>query len=263
MADLEQLAGVTIAAALGAAANSVAGGGTLLTFPALVGLGVPPVAANATSTVALWPGGVSSMLGYRGALAGARAWVRALVVPAIAGGLAGGLLLVSTPERRFAQLVPWLVLGATALFVMQGAIARRLRPAAIAAGDVAGAAAHVPPPTLRARVLLFVVAIYGGYFGAGAGIMMLAAFGVLGLRDVHQMNGLKNFAANCFNLVAAATFALSGVVEWPLAGAMALGSAAGGAIAARVAQRVDPRWVRASVAVIGVASAAWLFVQAR
>lgn len=263
MASLEQLAGVTIAAALGAAANSVAGGGTLLTFPALVGLGVPPVAANATSTVALWPGGVSSMLGYREALGGARHWVRALVVPAAAGGLAGGWLLTHTPERRFAQLVPWLVLGATLLFMAQGWIARRLRPAEGDAVAGAGLAAEAPSPGVGAQALLFVVSIYGGYFGAGAGIIMLATFGFLGLRNVHQMNGLKNFAANCFNLVAAVTFALSGVVQWPLAAAMAVGSTLGGHLTARAAQRMDPRWIRGSVAVIGLASAAWLFVQAR
>lgn len=261
MTTVQQLAGVTIAAAFGAAANSVAGGGTLLTFPALVGLGVPPVAANATSTVALWPGGVSSMLGYREALGGARHWVRALLLPAVAGGLAGGLLLVNTPERRFAQLVPWLVLGATCLFVMQGWIARRLRPAAGEAG--AGLAASAASPNTRAQLLLFMVSVYGGYFGAGAGIIMLATFGFLGLRNVHQMNGLKNFAANCFNLVAAVTFALSGVVHWPLAAAMAVGSAIGGHLTARIAQRLDPAVVRGSVAVIGFASAGWLFLQAR
>jgi uncharacterized membrane protein YfcA len=263
MASLEQLAGVTVAAALGAAANSVAGGGTLLTFPALVGLGVPPVAANATSTVALWPGGVSSMLGYREALGGARHWVRALVLPAVAGGLTGGLLLINTPERRFAQLVPWLVLGATCLFVMQGWIARRLRPAGVDAVADAGLAASAASPGTRAQLLLFAVSVYGGYFGAGAGIIMLATFGFLGLRNVHQMNGLKNFAANCFNLVAATTFALSGVVQWPLAAAMAVGSTIGGHLTARVAQRLDPALVRGSVAVIGFASAGWLFVQAR
>ncbi len=263
MATTYQLAGVTIAAALGAAANSVAGGGTLLTFPALVGLGVPPVAANATSTVALWPGGVSSMLGYRPALAGARAWARALVVPCVLGGLAGGWLLVSTPARRFAQLVPWLVLVATLLFMAQGAIARRLRARSDAAADDGGPGAMPTTPGLAARGVMFLVAIYGGYFGAGAGIVMLAAFGMLGLRNVHQMNGLKNFAATCFNLVAALTFTVSGVVQWPLAAAMAVGSIAGGHVASRVAQRVDPRWVRGSVIVIGIASSGWLYLQSR
>ncbi len=258
MATPEQLAAVTIAAAVGAAANSWAGGGTLLTFPALVGLGVPPIAANATSTVALWAGGVSSMLGYRAAIAPVRHWVRALVVPSLAGGLVGAWLLTVTPARRFAALVPWLVLGATLLFMAQGALGRWLRRAE--QGDVLAVPA-APGPGVR--LALFAISVYGGYFGAGAGIVQLAVYGLVGLRNVHQMNGLKNFAANCFNLVAAILFALTGVVEWPLAGAMAVGAALGGHLAARAAQRIDPRVVRASVVAVGLGSSAWLYLQSR
>ena len=261
MATLEQLAGVTIAAAVGAAANSWAGGGTLLTFPALVGLGVPPITANATSTVALMAGGVSSMLGYREALAPARRWARALVLPSVAGGLVGAWLLTVTPARRFAALVPWLVVGATLLFMLQGPLGRQLGRRAAAAPD--DPLAVLPPPSVGVRVALFAISIYGGYFGAGAGIVQLAVYGLVGLRNVHQMNGLKNFAANCFNLVAALLFAVTGVIDWPLAGAMAVGATVGGHVAARAAQRVDARVVRASVVAVGLASAAWLFGQGR
>ncbi|NJK53113.1 MAG: TSUP family transporter [Leptolyngbyaceae cyanobacterium SU_3_3] len=131
--DLPQLGGVVIASVLGGAANSVAGGGTLLTFPALIGLGVPPVAANATSTVALWPGGFSSMLGYRSALRVVRQWAGALVIPSLLGGLAGAWLLTRTTDTQFKAIVPWLVLGATVLFLLQPTLAGWLRSRSSAA----------------------------------------------------------------------------------------------------------------------------------
>ena len=137
VADLRQLIGVVAASVLGGAANSVAGGGTRLTFPALVGLGVPPVAANATSTVALWPGGLSSMLGYRDALRGARTWARILVVPSLLGGLLGAWLLTRTSDAQFKALVPWLVLGATLLFLSQKRLGAWLRARVGAAGGTA------------------------------------------------------------------------------------------------------------------------------
>ena len=260
-ADLRQLAGVVVASILGGAANSVAGGGTLLTFPALVGLGVPAVAANATSTVALWPGGLSSMLGYRDVLRGAHTWARALVIPSLLGGLAGAWLLTRTTDAQFKALVPWLVLGATLLFLSQKRVGAwlRSRVGASTQGD-AGDDALPPPPGPWAMLVQFCVAVYGGYFGAGAGIVMLAAFGLLGLTNVHQMNGLKNFLALLFNFVAIVTFALSGLVQWPIAVVMAIGSAVGGHYAARFAQRTNQDVMRQLIGAIGIVSAIWLFV---
>ncbi len=258
--DLPQMGGVVIASILGGAANSVAGGGTLLTFPALIGLGVPPVAANATSTVALWPGGLSSMLGYRDSLRVVRAWAGALVVPSLLGGLAGAWLLTRTTDAQFKAIVPWLVFGATLLFLLQPRIAAWLRSRS---GEVPGAISAdtlPPPPGMWAAVVQFAVAVYGGYFGAGAGIVMLAAFGLLGLSNVHQMNGLKNFLALLFNFVAIVTFSISGLVQWPIAVVMALGSIVGGHYAARYAQRTNQAVMRQLIGVIGVASAIWLFV---
>ena len=261
IADLQQLAGVVVASVLGGAANSVAGGGTLLTFPALVGLGVPVVSANATSTVALWPGGLSSMLGYRDALRGVRTWARALVIPSLIGGLTGAWLLTRTTDAQFKALVPWLVLGATLLFLSQNRVGAWLR--ARAGVERQGATSdHTlpPPPGSWAMVVQFLVAVYGGYFGAGAGIVMLAAFGLLGLTNLHQMNGLKNFLALLFNFVAIVTFAVSGLVQWPIAVVMAIGSAIGGHYAARFAQRTNQDVMRQLIGVIGIASAVWLFV---
>ena len=261
VADPLRLSVVMLASLLGGAANSVAGGGMLLVFPALVGLGVPAVAANATSTVALWPGGLSSMLGYRDALRGARGWARVLVVPSLLGGLIGAWLLTRSTDAQFKAVVPWLVLAGTVLFMMQKRVGAWLRHRiGIGTQPESGSALLPPPPGLWAVVTQFVVAIYGGYFGAGAGIIMLAAFGLMGLTNVHQMNGLKNFLALLFNFVAIVTFTVSGLVQWPIAFVMAVGSAIGGHYASRFAQRTNQDVVRQLIGVIGIVSAIWLFV---
>ena len=255
-----QIAAICALAVLGGAANSIAGGGMLLVFPALIGLGVPPITANATSTVSLWPSAITSMWSYRGELAGARAWGARFVITNAIGGLAGALLLLATPEQRFKALVPWLVLGATFLFAAQQPIVRWLRRE----GDVVP---HAPalnadgtlrPPPIGFLVIQFVLAVYGGYFGAGAGILMLGVLGFIGLTNIHQMNGLKNWAALCFNGVAIFTFVVSGVVDWPLAIVLGASAAAGGYIAAGLAQRVPQAAVRATVVVIGLGYVAWL-----
>ncbi|HSA57190.1 MAG TPA: sulfite exporter TauE/SafE family protein [Gemmatimonadaceae bacterium] len=250
-----------IAAAAGSAINSIAGGGTLVTFPAIVGLGVPPIVANATSTVALWPGALGSIWGYRDALAGARRWAAWFALPSLVGGLLGALLLLATPAERFEQVVPWLVLLATVLFMAQRplmTILRRRRGAA-APGDEArrgDPTDRTPPPAVLGYQ--FAVAVYGGYFGAGIGILMLAALGFMGFTSIHRMNGLKNWGGLCMNAVAAATFAFSGLVDWPVAIAMAAGAIAGGYGGSRLAQRVPQELVRRAIMVIGLASAFWL-----
>jgi uncharacterized membrane protein YfcA len=262
-----RLVAVVLVSAIAGVMNSIAGGGTLLTFPALVGLGVPPVVANATSTVALWPGALGSMWGYRRELAGVRSWAARFAPPSLLGGLAGALLLLVTPEHTFTAIVPWLVLGATLLFMVQGAVMRTLRargagasaPAsAPAAAAVPSARPALPPPRSAALVLQLVVAVYGGYFGAGVGILMLATLGFMGLTNIHQMNGLKNWGGLCINFVAAVTFAIEGLVDWPIALAMALGATLGGYAGSRVAQRVSPDRVRQAIVAIGLASGLWL-----
>lgn len=247
---------VVLAAAIGGAINAIAGGGTLVTFPALVGLGVPAIVANATSTVALWPGAIGSMYGYRHELAGARAWAIRFAVPSLVGGLAGAILLLRTPAARFDDIVPWLVLGATLLFLVQRPVMAALRQR----GDpnAADDPATRPP---GAALLLFQlgIAVYGGYFGAGIGILMLAGLGFMGFTNIHRMNGLKNWGGLCINATAAATFALLGFVDWPVAIAMATGAIAGGYAGSRLAQRVPQEWVRRAVIVIGFAAGIWLF----
>jgi uncharacterized membrane protein YfcA len=250
------LAAVFIASVLGGAVNAIAGGGTLLTFPALVGLGVPPLTANATSTVALWPGALSSMWGYRGELRGARAWVVRLTLPSVVGGAVGAWLLLRTPPDRFEVIVPFLVLGATLLFQAQATIMRRLArrrgaPAAPAA-EPSGDDPHVAPWLFV--IGQFAIGVYGGYFGAGIGILMLAGLGMMGFTNIHRMNGLKNWGAVCMNVVAAAIFAFSGIVNWPVALAIAAGGLLGGYGGSRMAQRVGQQRVRRAIVLIGLAS---------
>ncbi len=269
---------VIIAALIGGAVNSIAGGGTLLTFPALVALGVPPINANATSTIALWPGSLGSMWGYRWELKGARLWALGFAIPSVLGGATGAWLLLRTPAERFSVIVPWLVLGATFLFMAQRPVlawfAREPRIDAAggaprsAADDIGGQ--YVPSaerdllltsrhPPIAILLYQYLVAVYGGYFGAGAGILMLAALGFMGLSNIHRMNGLKNWGGLCMNAVAATMFAFSSLVHWPVGVAMAAGAMSGGYIGSRAAQRVSQKLVRGAVVAIGLVSGVLLF----
>jgi uncharacterized membrane protein YfcA len=214
--------------------------------------------ANATNTVALSPGALSSMWGYRGMLAGTRRWIIALTVPSLLGGATGAILLLHTSAKSFDRLVPWLVFGATLLFVGQRAILGWLRPVApgtLPRPDDELRSATPPPAALGYQ---FLVGVYGGYFGAGIGILMLAALGFMGFTHIHRMNGLKNWLALCMNAVAAVIFAVSGIVNWPVALATSAGAIVGGYGASRLAQRVPQQRVRQAVVVIGFASGLWL-----
>lgn len=247
---------VSVAAFFGGVINALAGGGTLLTFPALVAAGMPALAANATSTVALVPGALSSMLGYRGELSGARRWALLLLAPSLAGGATGAWLLLHTPDATFDRVVPWLVLGATALFLAQPTLLAWIRRHEADAEDDATLTRRGPSRALLAWQ--FLIGVYGGYFGAGVGILMLAALGFMGFLNIHRMNGLKNWGGFCMNLVAALTFAISGIVHWPVALVMAASAAVGGYAGSKGAQRLPKEWVRHSVVLIGFSSGIWL-----
>lgn len=259
-----RLVAIVLISAAAGAINSIAGGGTLLTFPALVGLGITPLVANATSTVALWPGSFASMLGYRAELRGAQRWALGFAGPSLIGGGVGAWLLLRTPAARFDAIVPWLVLGATTLFILQPSIVRsiqRRRADSIASQATDGASdstsdGRLPHPGVL--LLQFFVGIYGGYFGAGAGIIMLAVLGFIGLTNIHRMNGLKNWGGLCMNAVAAVTFAFSSLISWPIALAMAVGSIGGGYLASQGVQKVDQRHVRRIVIAIGLLGGLWL-----
>jgi uncharacterized membrane protein YfcA len=234
--------------------NSIAGGGTLITFPALIFLGRDPILANATSTVALWPGSLSGVYGFRAELKGSSSWIVRLGAPSFVGGALGAVLLLRTPSDTFALVVPYLILFATFLMVVQEPLARSLR--------------REPGQSpsrlwwIGAIAFQFCVGVYGGYFGAGIGILMLAALGLLGFTDLHQMNGLKNLFAICINGVAAAYFALSGAVIWVDVVVMVVAAIVGGYTGAKLAYRLGRRFVRYAVIAIGFAMAISLFLGA-
>jgi uncharacterized membrane protein YfcA len=230
--------------------NAMAGGGTILTFPTLIFLGMPAITANATSTVALLPGAAASMAGFKEDVLRYKGWLKTLFLPSLLGGVLGSVLLLITPEKIFAHLAPVLILLATVLFMARSALARRFLPQE-SGGE--------PDPSrlsrgrwITATVLQFAVAVYGGYFGAGIGILMLALLGFLGLTDIHAMNGLKNFFNLCINLVAAGIFILRGAVSWPEALVLAAGAVLGGYGGARFSKRIGQDKARAAVIVIGL-----------
>ncbi|MDW8281873.1 MAG: sulfite exporter TauE/SafE family protein [Myxococcales bacterium] len=242
---LTQGALVLLSALVGGALNSVAGGGSFLTFPALLLCGVPPIQANATSTAALVPGSLASALAYRLTLRD-----RILVVlslSSLVGGVLGALLLLRTPSAVFARLVPYLLLLATVLFAAGGPIGERLR----ARGPQAS------PVSLGASVpVQLAIAIYGGFFGGGIGILMLALLALLGVGDLHRMNAIKAFQAAIINGVALVTFVAAGVVHGPLALPMAIAAVVGGYGGARLARRLPVRLVRRFVILVGTAMTA-------
>lgn len=250
------LAGLCFAAAAAGGVNSVAGGGTLLTFPALLAiLGNPAeaaVAANATSTVALFPGSLAAMAGYRRELLETRAWAAVLLWPSLLGGLAGALLVTELPAAAFKALVPWLILTAALLFWVQPRVVRALG---------LGQQSDRPQPRNRTLVIVFqfLVAVYGGYFGAGIGILMLTALAVMGLHDIHQMNALKTLLASVINGIAVVVFVAKDKVDWPLALLMAAAAIIGGYGGAHLARRLDRNLVRRAVVVIGLSLAGYYF----
>lgn len=236
-----------IAAAFSAGViNAIAGGGTLITFPVLIWLGLDPKVANATSTVALWPGLFGGLFGYRRELENSSTILLRLGLISVIGGALGAWLLIWTPSPIFARLVPFLILFATILFMAGGTINRRLRLQRI-----------VDEPKmlwwLGAVVFQFFSAIYGGYFGAGNGIWMLAAMGILGLHDINRANGIKNFLGICINSIAVLSFALMGLVVWSDALVMAGAALVGGYFGARMAVRVNQVNVRRAIVAIGFA----------
>lgn len=240
--------------ALGGALNALVGGGSFVAFPALLFAGVPPVMANATTTFALWPGGIASAWAYRRDLAatGRDEWL-AFGAASLAGGAIGALLLLRTPEATFVRLVPLLLLFATLLFTFGPRLVERLR-----------ARAGAPRPSVRltaGMALQLAISIYGGYFGGGMGIMMLAAWSLLGLLDIHAMNGLRTVLATLLNGVALLLFVLSDSVAWR-PGVVVMGAATvAGYAGAAAARKLPPARARKLVLVIAWLMTAYFFVR--
>ncbi len=251
-------------AAVGAGmVNSVAGGGTLLTFPSLFSIlkAAPSaltlakgagVIANGTSTVALLPGSAVAAWEYREHHGKAGRWFTWLLIPSIVGGLAGAILVTALPPGVFDRLVPWLILTAAILFALQPRVSKWM----------VTAAPHERPSAGRLTVIFtfqFLVALYGGYFGAGIGILMLSALALMGLSDIHIMNGVKNFLATTINAMAALVFIVAGDVDYRLALPMMVAAIIGGFLGARLAQRMNRVIVRRVVVAIGFSLAAYYF----
>jgi uncharacterized protein len=243
------------AAALGGALNAVAGGGSFFSFPALLFVGVPEVSANATNSVALWPGYVASMAAYRRELA--RLWreLLGLCVMSLIGGAIGALLLLRTSDATFARMIPWLLLAATLIFATSQPAMRWLR----ARQPHNGAAS--PRRRLVVTLLQLPIAIYGGFFGGGVGILMLAALAIAGMEDIHEMNALKALFSALINGVAVLLFIVAGVVQWPAALVMIGGAIVGGYGGAALARLIKPPLVRRFVIAVGAVLTVYFFIK--
>lgn len=239
------------AAAFATALNAVAGGGTFFAFPVLLFTGVPPITANATCTIAVWPGSLASLFAYRRELKDHLKNLPWMIALAFVGGWIGAQLLLNTPEKTFEYLIPWLLLAATLLFAKGKILAE-------AFGRRAGAHGQ----HWRWRVSLVLqggIAIYGGYFGAGIGILTLAMLQVLGMDQIHRMNALKTALTSAMNASAVLAFLISGVVYWPAALIMLAGGIVGGYGGARLSLMVSPHLLRRFVIAVGTLMTALFF----
>ena len=231
--------------------NSVAGGGSFIAFPALLFMGVPPIPANATNTIALWSGAAASGGAYRSRLDVPRRVMVPLLVASLIGGLAGAYLLLKTPAQTFMRVLPWLTLGATLLFAFGKKLARG-RKSVIEHEATASA-------LMGATLFQLCVAVYGGYFGGGMGIVMLAMLAALGMTDIHAMNALKSVMGSVINGVAVVTFIVARAVYWREGGVMIVGAIAGGYLGAHYAMKLPQVWIRWFVVVVGAGMTAYFF----
>jgi len=251
-----QLIFLCAAAFFAGAINSVAGGGTLLTFPALTWiLGADAaVIANATSTVALFPGSIAATWGYRREMRGLGGWIIPLLIPSVIGGVLGTLLVVLLPDRVFGDMVPWLILIAATLFLLQPAITRWT--------GIGEPHAQPSQSTIIGIVCFqFLIAVYGGYFGAGIGILMLSSLALMGLGDIHRMNALKSVLASVINGTSVVMFLAYGKINWTYAVPMIVAGIGGGFVGASVSRRLDKNLVRWVVIATGFGLASYYFTR--
>jgi hypothetical protein len=254
--DFPHLAIIFAAGAIAGVMNSIAGGGTIITFPALIFAGIAPIPANATSTFALLPSALGYTFGYRKNIRTVWHWIKKFAIVSMTGGFLGGFLLVHTPPATFNWLVPFLILLATVLFTAHSFFARKF---SFETGEDQGG------DRLRwivgAVAFQFVVSVYGGYFGAGIGILMLATLGMLGIGSIHEMNTVKGILGFLINVIATIYFVATGLVNWPAAGVMAFGSVLGGYSGAHFAQRIPQRTVRHLITAIGMLLTLVMFIK--
>ena len=252
--DLQTAIFLFFAGVLGGALNAVAGGGSFIAFPALMFSGVPPIQANATNAVALWVGVTASSGAYRKHLDISWRVMIPLAVTSVIGGIVGAFLLLRTPPHTFLEILPWLMLGATLLFVFGGRLAR---------GSKSGLAHDASRSAIAVAALFeLVVAVYGGYFGGGVGIVNLAMLAALGMTDIHAMNALKVVLGGIINGIAVVTFTLAGAVAWKPGFIMIAGAIVGGYFGAHYAQKLPQSWIRAFVIAVGTSMTIYFFWKA-
>ena len=227
--------------------NAIAGGGTFFSFPALLAAGVPPVMANASNTVALWPASLTSAWAYRREVMKHRKWALILIGVSFVGGITGGLLLLATSNAAFSKLIPWLLLVATALFAFSGQVQKTVAWFKARCGM----AASNEPGSIGGALFQLFVAIYGGFFGAGLGILTLAALAIQGFKDIQELNALKNVASAVNYTVAAATFIIAGAISWPHTLVMLVTAMIGGYAGASLARKMSAMWLRRLVVAVG------------
>ena len=248
-----------LAAGIAGTLNALAGGGSFISFPALLFMRIPAVLANATNTVALWPGLGASTVAYLKRLNAPTSVLIPLLVTSVGGGWLGALLLLRTPQHAFLRLVPWLLLGGTLLFAFGNSI-RGLTGGKEVVDDLRFTSWKAIALSSLAE---FLVAVYGGYFGAGIGFMTLGMLAMMGMRDIHAMGAIRTLLAASINAAAVVTFIVAKAVLWPHCLVMIAGALAGGWFGAHYAQKADPRKVRVVVICIGLAMSAYFFVTVR
>ncbi len=243
------------AALLAGALNSVAGGGGFIAFPALIFTGMPPINANATNTAALWPGTVASTGAYRGQLRGdVRRLLAPLTITGLIGGVLGAIILLKTPQTTFMRLVPWFLLLGTLLLTFSRPLTGWLQ-------SRTGRLADTRTGMVGAAAIQLLIALYIGYFGAGAGILMMGVFALMGVQNIHTLNGMKTLLASICNGMALLTFIVAGAIVWPQAVLMILGASLGGYYGAYFAQKMKPERVRAFAIGVGFVMAAYFFIR--
>lgn len=241
-------------ALLGGVINGVAGGGGLILFPTLLFTGMPAIQANATNTVSLWVGTVASTVAYRQELVSLRRELLLLTITSVTGGIVGAHILLHTPQTTFTMLIPYLMLTATLVFAFGQPLIEWLRRRS-------SLQAQYQLPLSLALLLQFAIAIYIGFFGGGAGIVILAILNLMGLNDVHTMNAMKTWLATCTNGVAMIAFIAAHTVLWSQAALMAVGALIGGYSSAYFARQLHPTWVRGFVITVGCAITTYFFIK--
>lgn len=254
-----EVAIIAVAAFLAGAVNSVAGGGTFFSFPALLAVGVPPVIANASNAVSLWPGSLAGAWAFRRELRRFAKALPLLSVIAFFGGIAGGLLLLHTSNERFAVLIPWLLLLATALFAFSGPLSGGIRLLLRRAHERGRDEAATRHFGTGGYLFQGVVSVYGGFFGAGMGILMIASLAIQGFDDLLEINALKNWLSAVIYSVAVATFVVAGAVSWPHTLVMVVTATIGGYAGASWARRIPALWLRRFIIGFGALLSAWYF----